>query len=281
MRFGFHISISGGLDKVAARARALNCEAIQVFSRNPRGWQFPPLDAAAAQVMRKEAADAGLAPVIVHSPYLPNLASPDPILLSRSIAAITEDFVRAEAMGASCVVVHVGSGMGAPEAEALATISRTINAVFKTAPNNVMLLLENTAGGGTELGHNFAQIEAVIDKVSDEQRVGVCLDTAHAFQAGYDLATAEGLDAMLEEFRSRLGPERLKALHLNDSRSPRGSHNDRHWHVGEGMIGVEGMRNIINHRRLAHLPAIMETPRMGEKEDKKNMRIARGLVRRS
>lgn len=278
MRFGFHISISGGFDKVVARAKAVNCDTIQVFSRNPRGWQYPPLDMSAVEVMRKEIAEAGIAPVIVHSPYLPNLASPDPVLLSRSIAAVVEDLVRAEAMGASCVVIHVGSSMGAPEVEALATISRAINTIFKTVPNRVMLLLENTAGGGTELGHNFAQIEAVINKVADDRRVGVCLDTAHAFQAGYDLATAEGLDAMLEEFRSRLGMERLKVLHLNDSRSPKGSHNDKHWHVGEGMIGLEGMRNIINHRRLAHLPAIMETPRTSEKEDRKNMRVVRGLV---
>ncbi|MDQ7778396.1 MAG: deoxyribonuclease IV [Planctomycetota bacterium] len=278
MRFGFHISISGGLAKVAERAKGLQCETIQIFPFNPRGWQYAEFDASAAMQMRSDLKSAGIEPVIVHASYLPNLASPNPALFDKSIGVLCETMGRAEAMGAAFVNVHVGSGMGASEAEALATVSRAVNTILVSVPNTVTLLLENTAGGGTELGHNFTQIEAIIDKVTDERRVGVCLDTAHAFEAGYDVATAEGLDATLEEFRARLGWNRLKALHLNDSRSAQGSHADRHWHIGEGEIGLAAFKHIVNHRRLAHLPAIMETPRTSDKEDKKNMRTVRRLA---
>jgi len=211
-------------------------------------------------------------------PYLPNIASPLGNLYSRSIRSVCEDLIRGESLGASYLVLHLGSRSNSNQSEAIGRISEAINKVFEQVKNKVVLLLENTAGQGREVGYTFLQIKAIIDKIECKNRIGICLDTAHAFEAGYDLSKRKGLKETVKEFDSLVGLNKLHLLHLNDSRTCFRSHIDRHWHIGEGYIGILGFRRIVNHPQLSHLPAIMETPRKNEEDDLKNMSVVRGLI---
>ncbi len=277
MRFGFHISISGGLSKVAQRAVERNCQTVQIFSRNPRGWKYGPLSSDEAKLFQTALRRLDISPVVVHMPYLPNPASPDEGLYRRSIDSLAEELRRAQLLGAAFVVVHVGKHMGSSVEQALEKVAAAVNQALEEVETEVLLLLEGTAGQGTEIGYSFSQIRDVFARLESPNRVGVCLDTAHIFEAGYDISTDEGLEKTLQEFDQLLGLDRLCLLHLNDSKTPLGSHVDRHWHIGEGEIGREGFRRIINHPKLRNLPGIMETP-PGEAEDKKNMQTVRSLV---
>jgi len=279
MRFGFHISIAGGFSKVMDRARKRGCETIQLFSRNPRGWAYTPLDHQEVKRFREEFSRAAIFPLFVHMPYLPNLASKDPDLYGKSLDALQVDLGRASSLGAPYLIIHVGHRLHLSEDEAIKRIAEGINEAFQRVNNSVILLLENTAGQGTEVGHRFSQLRKIIHGVDDRGRMGVCLDTAHAFAAGYDLSTHKGLEKTLEEFREQIGLEKLHLVHLNDTRSPLGGHVDRHWHIGEGNIGLEGFGNIVNHPLLVGLPGIMETPRKDDVEDLRNMKVIRGLVK--
>jgi len=278
MRFGFHISIAGGFSRVAERAELRGCETIQLFSRNPRGWRYAPLDKEDIEEFRSSIKSSGLFPIFLHLPYLPNIASPKSKFYSRSIDSITMDLERAQQLGAQYLIIHIGHRMESSEDQAIEAVFQGINQAFEKVRNPVILLMENTAGQGTEIGYNFDQIKRIIENVHDHQRMGVCLDTAHSFEAGYDLSNKDGLERTLETFDQTIGLKRLRLLHLNDSKTPLGSRKDRHWHIGEGYIGLEGFRNLINHPLLRHLPGIMETPRKDTVEDLQNMEVIRSLV---
>jgi deoxyribonuclease-4 len=278
MRFGFHISIAGGFSKIVERALVRSCETIQFFSRNPRGWKYSPLNKKEVEEFRLSIRSSTLFPVFLHMPYLPNIASPNSKFYNRSIRSIATDLQRAEHLGAQYLIIHIGHRMESPEDQAIEAVSQGIDQAFERVKNEVILLLENTAGQGTEIGSSFDQIKKIIEGVHDHQRMGVCLDTAHTFEAGYDLSNKDGIDRTLEKFDQTIGLKRLHLLHLNDSRTPLGSRKDRHWHIGEGYIGLEGFRNLINHPLLRHLPGIMETPRKDTVEDLKNMEVIRSLV---
>jgi deoxyribonuclease-4 len=168
--------------------------------------------------------------------------------------------------------------MKSSEDAAIEAVSQGINQAFERVKNSVTLLLENTAGQGTEIGYNFEQLRRIIDGVQEQHQVGICLDTAHAFEAGYDLSKKEGIEKTLESFDQMVGLKRLHLLHLNDSKTPLGSRKDRHWHIGEGSIGLEGFRYLINHPSIKNLPGIMETPRKDTMEDLKNMKVIRSLA---
>ena len=176
------------------------------------------------------------------------------------------------------MIIHIGHGMESSEDEAIEAVSQGINRAFEKVENAVTLLMENTAGQGTEIGYKFDQIKKIIEGVEEDGRLGVCLDTAHTIEAGYDISKKEGLEKTLEHFDKAVGLKRLHLLHLNDSKTPLGSRRDRHWHIGEGYIGREGFRALINHPLLKHLPGIMETPRKDTVEDLKNMEVIKGLV---
>ena len=279
MRFGFHISIAGGFSKVVERALKVKCETIQLFSRNPRGWNYKDLDPNDVKQFKAERRASNISPCFVHLPYLPNLAAAKEDLYQKSINSLCEDLCRAETLGIPFLVAHVGSRVILSEEEAIEKMVKGINQSLKKVPNRVMILLENTAGQGTELGSSFSQMQQISSGVNDRQRVGVCLDTAHAFQAGYDFSSKKGLDDALNEFDRSIGLHNLHLLHLNDSKTPLGSHADRHWHIGKGCIGLEGFRNIVNHPQLIHLPGIMETPRQDLKDDLRNMKVMRSLIK--
>jgi len=278
MRFGFHISIAGGFSKVVERARIRGCETIQFFSRNPRGWKYGPLVKEDVEAFRSMVKSSPLFPIFLHLPYLPNLACSRSKFYSRSIKSIVTDLQRAEQLGAQYLIIHIGHRMESSKDEAMEAVSKGINQAFEKVKNSIILLLENTAGQGTEIGYTFDQIERIIDQVDGKDRMGVCLDTAHSFEAGYDLSKREGIESMLESFNKTIGLKRLHLLHLNDSKTPLGSRKDRHWHIGEGYIGREGFRYLINHPLLKHLPGIMETPRTDTVEDLKNMKVIRSLM---
>lgn len=278
MRFGFHISIAGGFSKVVQRARVCRCQTIQIFSRNPRGWNSTDFNEKDVAVFKKELREAAISPVFIHLPYLPNLATRRSRFYDRSLRVLAEDLRRAETLSASYLIMHMGSRLDSTEQEAINTLAESINRVFREVENHIILLLENTSGQGTQIGSRFEEISAVIEKVENQRRIGVCLDTAHAFGAGYDISSRKGLDATIRELHRFVGLERLFLIHLNDTKVPLGSRKDRHWHIGKGHIGIEGFRNIVNDSRLSHLPGIMETPRKNDHDDLKNMSIIQSLV---
>ncbi|MGZ3570051.1 MAG: deoxyribonuclease IV [Thermodesulfobacteriota bacterium] len=278
MRFGFHVSIAGGFSKVAERARVRSCETIQFFSRNPRGWKYSPLNKKEVEEFRSSVRSAGFSPIFLHMPYLPNIAFSKSKFYKPSIQSLVIDLHRAERLGAQFLIIHIGHGMESSEEEAIEAVSQGINRAFEKVKNSVALLMENTAGQGTEIGYKFDQIKKIIEGVEEDGRLGVCLDTAHTIEAGYDISKKEGLEKTLEQFDKTVGLKRLHLLHLNDSKTPLGSRRDRHWHIGEGYIGREGFRTLINHPLLKHLPGIMETPRKDTVEDLKNMGVIKSLV---
>jgi deoxyribonuclease-4 len=284
VRFGFHVSIAGGFARAVDEALARKCETIQFFSRNPQGWRLKPLDSEDVRRFRERIRENGISPVTVHMPYLPNPASEGRELFEKSIAALVADMARAAELGAHYVIMHMGRRKVATEEQALARMIQAIDRALKRAepsPSGAsppLLLLENTAGMGGSLGYRFEHLKTAIEGVESPNRLGVVLDTAHAFEAGYDFRTREGLDRTLREFDATVGLKRLCLLHLNDSKTEFGSRVDRHWHIGQGEIGKPGFRNIVNHPLLRHLPGIMETPRLSLQEDLRNMRAIRRLV---
>jgi len=278
MRFGFHVSIAGGFTKAAQRARKLQCRTVQIFSHNPRGWSCKTLNEKDVSAFKESLAAWDIKPLIVHMPYLPNPASPDKKLYEKSVCFLSENLTRAHSLGAQALVAHPGScGTGSPD-DAIKRISTALSRAIEQADVPVRVLLENTAGQGTELGCTFSQLMRILEGIPRDKRVGICLDTAHAFAAGYDMASSDGLEKTLRELDTCIGIDRLHVLHLNDAKAPCGSHSDRHWHIGRGHIGLAGFRRIVNHRLLRHLPGIMETPKKEDNDDFQNMLTITGLV---
>lgn len=277
MRFGFHVSIAGGLHHAVEHALERACETVQLFSRNPRGWHYRPLDPADAARFQQGMQEHDIRPVFVHMPYLANLAAVEPALFRRSLESLIEDLKRAAQLGAPYLILHAGSA--ADPDQGIARMASGIDQAMRAvpSPNRVVLLLENTAGSGHELGHEFGQLRALIEGLEARDRIGIVLDTAHAFAAGYDLRTRAAVDRCLNEFDRTIGLDRLRLVHLNDSKFECGSRRDRHWHIGQGLIG-QGMRHILRHPALQDLPFIMETPRTNLKEDRMNMAEVRRLL---
>jgi deoxyribonuclease-4 len=236
------------------------------------------LDEEDVQAFRREIALSGIFPVSIHMPYLPNLATSEPSLRWRSRRSLREEMTRADILGAQFVIAHIGSAKTLSRKRALKNVASSVNTVLADVQNEVKLLLENTAGMGSEVGARFEEIAEIVDLIEQEERVGVCFDTAHAYQAGYDLSSSRGLESALSEFDQLVGLDRILVVHLNDSKASVGSKMDRHWHLGKGLIGRSGFRRIVRHQALCSLPAIMETPRTGIEDDLNNMKLARRLA---
>ena len=278
MRFGFHISIAGGFSKVTKRALDKQCQSMQFFSRNPRGWVYTPLDMAEVNSFTASVSHTTINPIFIHMPYLPNLASSDTKLWKRSVQELCADLKRAELLQVPYVIAHIGHSGDQAEEQACDLVSQAIDRAFNAMPNDVRLLLENTAGQGTEIGYQLSHLQRIIAGSSHGDRLGVCLDVAHAFAAGYDVSTKRGLEETLQEFDQCIGLGKLCLLHLNDSKARLGSRVDRHWHIGKGCIGIDGFRRIVNHPALRSLPGIMETPRETDREDLMNMKVIKSLM---
>lgn len=278
MRLGFHVSIAGKIYEAVDRAKELGSETMQIFSRNPRGWQALRLKRCDAEEFKKRRKKRDIFPLFVHIPYLINLASPDKKLYFKSIKACIEDIKRADLLGADFFVTHLGSHVGSGEEEGIERFTRALNTIIDSSKPKTAILLETTAGSGFSLGYKFKHIASIVDKIKHKDKVGVCLDTQHIYAAGYDIVN--DLDGILRVFDDIIGLKRLKTIHLNDSKSTLGSRVDRHEHIGGGKIGLSAFSRILNHPRLKHLPFIMETPKKTAKDDIKNMKVVRRLCGR-
>jgi deoxyribonuclease-4 len=273
MRFGAHISISGKIYQVAERAESIGANTAQIFSRNPRGWQIKDFLSGDVKRLRENLKKLDIQPLIVHMPYLSNLASPKSELYLKSVNALKEDLRRCELLGAPYLVTHIGSFGASTRKEGIERVVEGINDAFSGVKNDVILLLENTAGSGRTLGSRFEEIARIIKDIKARARVGVCFDTCHGFAAGYDLRTERGVSETLKVFDKVIGLRFLKVIHANDSKFPLDSHTDRHWHIGEGYIGKKGFRALLHHPAIKNLPVIIETPLKEAGDDVKNLRL--------
>lgn len=259
---GAHVSAAGGVDRAPGNAAAIGARAFALFTRNQRQWRAKPLPEEEIAAFRENCRKEGYSPaqILAHDSYLINLGHPEPEGLARSRAAFLEEMRRCEALGLTLLNFHPGSSLGLlAEAECLARIAESIHLAL-TESDGVTAVIENTAGQGSNLGFTFAQIARILEKVPERERVGVCLDTAHAFAAGYDLRTPEAYSASMADFERTVGFRFLKAVHLNDSKADLGSRVDRHAPIGKGRLGLEPFRLILNDGRFDEIPLILETP---------------------
>ena len=280
MRLGAHESISGGLYKAFDRARSVGCETLQIFVKSNRSWAVKPLTEEDIARFKAKAEETGIQPVVAHTSYLLNLGTPDDTLWKRSRDTLIVELERCEALGVPYLVLHPGSHVGTGEEAGLAQVVQALGEVHAATPGyRAQILLETTAGQGTNLGYRFEHLGWLLEHTPTGERLGVCLDTCHVFAAGYELRTLEGYAATLESFDRAVGLGRLKALHLNDSKGDLGSRKDRHEHIGKGHIGLEGFRHVLNDSRLANLPGLLETPKSDDwHEDRENLAVLRSLV---
>lgn len=278
MRFGVHVRIAGGLLKALDRAYELKCEAVQLFSGNPNSWATKPVDLEAASKFVARNIELGIHPVVLHTPYLLNLASPDDKTWSNSKRALADAISRAVPLGASFIVTHIGSHKGMGYEYGIKRIQEAVRCALD-ASNEPVIALEMGSGSGNSIGSKFEEMADILEGLSDVSgRVGICIDTAHLWGAGYDISTADGVDFMFDKLKRYAGFERLKVVHLNDTEKALGSHIDRHHHIGKGNIGIEGFRAIVNYPGTQNLPGIIETPADNDlKQDKENLSVLRGL----
>ena len=300
-RFGAHLSIAGGVSRAVDRARDLGCDCLQIFVKQPQQWRFQALDEAEIARFREGVAEAGLAPVVAHASYLVNLASPDEALREKSIACLLAEWDRAEALGLAGLVLHPGSHTESGEEAGLERAAAALARLARERPERaVPILLETTAGAGSTLGATFEQLGCLFDACRAEQApqkvsgtfqphkgarhqppLGLAIDTCHLWAAGYDVASADGIEATLAALDDAVGLAHLAVVHANDAKGERGSRLDRHAAIGEGHIGRAGFRRLVNHPALAEAAFILETPKKdarGRAMDPVNLRTLRRLV---
>ncbi|NPV71287.1 MAG: deoxyribonuclease IV [Firmicutes bacterium] len=276
MRIGAHLSIGRGFAGAAREAGALGCEAMQVFSRSPRGGKAKPLDDRDVTGLKAVLEEAGIRPLVVHAPYYLNLASEDESNYTYSAQVLAGDVVRAAALGASFVVTHPGH-RPSDGPRGLERLAAAVRAAIEAEPGGVRLLIENTAGQGREIGSDLAEIAQILHLIGMPERTGVCVDTCHAFAAGHDLRDAAGVGRFLGDLDGAIGFGRVFLMHLNDSVYDVGSKKDRHQHIGRGKIGLDGFRAILNHPRLQGLAGVIETPVDDEESNRANLETLRRL----
>ena len=281
---GCHLSIGKGFPAVIDEAERLGINAVQIFSHSARSWKMKPLKPDEGEAFKERWRNSEVEYFVIHTSYLLNLASPDPGLWRKSVESLREEVKRAGELGITDVVTHIGSHKGAGLE---AGIERVVEALreLKGSPEwerypEVRLMLELTAGAGDTVGKRFEELAEIIARAGGDERLGICLDTCHAFASGYPIHTREGLDGTLAKLNRAVGLERLWLVHLNDSVYPFDSHKDRHAHIGRGEIGLDGLKLVVNHPALRGLPFILETPKEkldGEEADVVNLRVVRSL----
>jgi len=277
MRLGLHLSIQGSIDRVVNRGLERGCNTFQMFSRNPRGWSSKSLSSLEVESFRRKLGESGIWPVVIHTPYLLNLASPRDDVYSKSVALLKDELRRASELSVPYVVTHLGSHLGYGKMSGFRRIVEAVNDCFSSVENDAVLLLENTAGTKNSMGSAFEDVEYILSRIEVGERVGVCFDTSHAFAAGYDLVSRGAVQHTLERFDEVVGLDKLKVVHLNDSKGGLGSRVDRHEHIGLGKIGEDGFRNILQSV-LGQLPLILETPVDGRRSDMGNLEKVRELA---
>lgn len=279
MLLGAHMSISGGLHRAIERGKEAKCEALQIFSKNSNQWKAKPLQRAEIEEFKKKWEEWGNFTILVHDSYLINLGSPKQGDREKSIHAFLEEIERCDLLGLPYLVFHPGSHLGTGEEEGCRMVAQSLNEIFnKNSGFRVKLLMETTAGQGTNIGYKFEHLKMILDLLMAPERMGVCIDTCHIFAAGYDIRTREGYEKTFHEFDRLLGIGWIKAFHVNDSKKGFLSRVDRHEHIGKGFIGVEAFSFLMNDRRFEAIPMVLETPK-GEtmKEDEENLSLLRQL----
>lgn len=280
--FGSHLSISGGYYKAVETAAALGMDTVQLFTKNNNRWQGKELSEDDVRLFRQAIERTGIRHPCAHNSYLINLASPNDVLWRKSLDAMIDELQRAEALGLDGVVAHPGAFVGSSESAGLRRITLALDEIHsRTQQIRCQIWLETTAGQGTCLGHRFEQIGEIFEGVREPERLGVCVDSCHIVAAGYPLQSESNYVATMTEFDELIGINRIRAWHLNDSKKPLGSRVDRHEHIGEGHLGIEPFRHIVNDPRFAEIPVYLETEkgeRDGEDLDTMNLRTLKGLL---
>ncbi|MGE5850340.1 MAG: deoxyribonuclease IV [Candidatus Methylomirabilota bacterium] len=276
------MSIAGGMDRAPLRGKQVGCDTIQVFTKSNRQWRAKDLSDGEIEAFKANLKSTGIGPVVAHDCYLVNLAAPRASLWKKSVAAFREERDRAQRLGIPYLVTHPGSHAGAGEAEGIRRVAEALNVLHAALPRHAgtQILLETTAGQGSSLGYRFEQLAAILEQVERADRVGICLDTCHIFAAGYDIRTADGYRKTLRELDACLGLHRLQVIHLNDSLRGLGSRVDRHAHIGEGGLGLDPFRWLLNDAAFRGIPMILETPKDDDfvKADRRNLARLRRLL---
>jgi deoxyribonuclease-4 len=278
VRVGVHVSIAGSIARSVGRAKESGCDTFQIFSRNPRGWGFRDLDPGEAAAFRDNVRESGIFPPVDHMPYLPNFATGNHEIHEKSVTTLTAELVRCGILDIPYLVTHLGHHAGEGVKAGREQVIAVINQSLDDTKNDVMLLLENTAGEKNAVGSRFEDIAQVLEGIAQQGRVGVCLDTCHAFGAGYDLRTEGGIDATLKSLDDLIGLDRCRLIHLNDSKGSLGSGLDRHEHIGMGSLGEEGFVRILSREFFRTRPLICETPVDERRDDAGNIRKVRELA---
>ena len=281
MYLGAHMSIAGGLHMAFERIERVNGTALQIFTRNQRQWKIPPLTGYDIELFSMAWEQWGEYPIAAHDSYLINLASNKPEQVTRSIKAFAEEMQRIEALSIPWLVTHPGSHLGDGTEAGIERYASNLDiAIEQSGTKKSTVLLETTAGQGTNLGSSFEELAAIIELSRHPERIGVCYDTCHTFAAGYDIRTPKAYAATFDAFDRIIGLDRLKFFHLNDSKTEFESHKDRHEHIGEGFIGLDGFRNLMRDPRFKDTPKTLETPKDTDlKDDVRNMNILRELTK--
>jgi len=279
MQIGAHVSISGSLDRSVDNAVERECSAFQIFTRNPRSWFAKDVDPNDAEKFKEKLSDSDIdrMATCAHMPYLPNLSTPEDEGYEKSIKSMIKEVERCDKLGIPYLVTHLGSHKGSGEENGIKRLTNALNEVAKTKAD-VMILLENTAGQKNSVGSDFKQLAEIFSKCKPAKKFGVCLDTCHAFVAGYDLRTKEAAKKTMKEFDETVGIENLKILHLNDSKGELNSNLDRHNHIGLGEIGNEGLSEMIKIMNENKIPIVLETPIDDIRDDFENIRMAKSLA---
>ena len=274
---GAHLSTRGGLPTVWERAAAINATAVALFAKNSNQWKGKELT---PEICAEFSAKRSVEPVLTHASYLINLATTNELFHEKSIAAMIDELDRAERLGIHAVVLHPGAHMGAGTLAGLEKIARSLDTIHAAIPDHkVVTLLETAAGQGSCLGCTFEELGTILRLVDDPARVGVCVDTCHVFASGYDIRTRDGYERMVDEIEKHVGIENVGAFHVNDSKKPLGSRVDRHQHIGKGEIGLDGFAFVLNDRRFARLPKLIETPKNPDNSwDIENLTVLRSLL---
>ncbi|MCC7192697.1 MAG: deoxyribonuclease IV [Phycisphaeraceae bacterium] len=280
--FGSHLSVAGGLHNALIEAQRLDMDCVQVFTKNQRQWRAAPLSEESIREWNQHRKETEMDQVVSHDSYLINLAHSGEEPWRKSVEAFRDELQRCEMLAIPYLVTHPGAHLGEGIDAGIERVAAALNLLHRDlAGYRTVTLLEVTAGQGTCLGAKFEEIKQIIDRVTDSERVAVCLDTAHMIEAGYDLTSAEGTLATLDELDAVISLARVKAIHINDSKTPRGSRVDRHEHIGKGHVSLEAFRSFVNHPAFQNVPMILETPKEeasnGELWDVINLRVLRDL----
>lgn len=281
IKLGVHVSISGGISNSVSNATSIGCSAFQIFTRSPRQWSTKEISLNDSNLFKEQLKKSGIDPgcVVVHMPYLPNLSAPNSPMYDKSVNVFMDEIKRCDLLGIKYLVIHLGSHLGDGKNKGISQLVNACNKVLSSLKNesNVKILLENSAGQKNSIGSKVEEITEIYDKL-EKKYFGLCVDTCHLFASGYDLSKSDSIDDLIQLINSNIGIKNLKLFHLNDSKGELGSNLDRHYHIGLGKIGIDGLRYLINNEKLKEIPFIMETPVDNLRKDIDNIQYVKNLV---